>query len=106
MVLGRAQEHANARLLVRFLHVPIEGLQVEFQLAQMFRLKLLDLQLEGDQAIERSIEEQQVQHEIPSSDLEWVVAADKTEIAAQFDEECPQFLNQPSVQVGFRVTWW
>ena len=35
--------------LVRLPHVAVEGFQVEFQLAEMLGLELVDLQFDGDQ---------------------------------------------------------
>ena len=43
----------------------------------MFGLELVDFELESDQAIERPVEEEQVEGEIPPADLERVLAADK-----------------------------
>src|SRR5262249_43610790 len=55
---GGAEQHADRRALMRLAHVPVEGLQIELQLTEVSGLELLDLQLEGDQAIERPVEEQ------------------------------------------------
>ncbi len=100
MVLGGAEENADRRLLMRFLHVPVEGLQVELELAEMFGLELDDLQLESDQAIEGPVEEEQVKGEIPPADLDRVLAADVAEIAAELDQELLELLDQGPLQVG------
>ncbi len=44
---------------------------------------------------ERPIEEQEVDGEIASSDLHWVLAADETEVPAEFDQELLEILQQP-----------
>jgi hypothetical protein len=51
-VFRGAQEDADRRPLVRLLHVPVERLQVELQLAEVFRLELIDLEFKRDQAVE------------------------------------------------------
>ena len=73
VVLGGAEEHADRRLLVRLLHVPVERLQVELQLTQVLGLELHHLELEGDQGIEGPVEEEQVDDEIPAADLDRVL---------------------------------
>src|SRR5207302_481865 len=80
LVLRGAEKHADGRSLVRLANVPVERLQIELQLAEVRGLELLDFQLEGDQAIQPSVEEQQVDLEVPPADLDRVVAADKAEI--------------------------
>ena len=45
---------------MRLPHVPVERLQVELELPKVFRLELFDLQFEGDQAVQRPVEEEQV----------------------------------------------
>jgi hypothetical protein len=44
--------------------VAIQGLEIEGEFAEIFRLKSAHLQFDGDQAIETAMEEQQVQREI------------------------------------------
>jgi hypothetical protein len=51
-------ELANRGALVVLLHVAIERLDVEAQLAEVGGLELVDLQLEGHQALQRAMEEQ------------------------------------------------
>ena len=72
---------------MRLAHVPVERLQVELQLAEVLGLELLNLQLERDQAVQRPVEEQQVDLEVPPADLDLVVAADEAEVPAQLDQE-------------------
>ena len=85
---------------MRLLHVAVERLQIELKLAQMFGLELDDLELEGDEAIERPVEEEQIEGEIPSADLDRVLAADVAEIAAELDQELLELLDQGTLQVG------
>ena len=100
VVLRGTEEHADRRLLVRLLHVAVEGLQVELELAEMLGLELDDLQFERDQAIERPVEEEQVEGEVPPADLDRVLAADEAEVAAKFDQELLELLDQAPLQVG------
>ena len=88
-----------------FLHVAVECLQIELQLAQVLGLELDDLQFEGDQAVERPVEEEQVEHEVPPADLDRVLAADEAEVAAELDQELLELLDQGPLQVGLGMRW-
>ena len=94
VVLGGAEEYADRWPLMGLLHVAVEGLQVELELSEMVRLELIDFQLEGDQAVQCPVEEEEIQGEIPPADLEGVMAADEAEVAAQLDQELLQLLDQ------------
>lgn len=72
-------------------------------LAEVLRLELVDLEFDGHQAIERPIEEEQVDREIASADLQGILASDETEVAAQFDEELLELLDQPALQIRLAV---
>ena len=97
MILRGTQQYADRRLLVRFLNVPVERFQIELQLAEIFGLELVDFQLDGHQTIERPIEKEQVEREIASADLQGVLASDKTEVAAQFNEELFVLFDQATL---------
>jgi hypothetical protein len=88
---------------VRLLHVAVESLQIEFQLAEMFGLKLLNLQLDADEAIETAMEEQQVDGEVAAADLHDVLRADEAKVPAQFDEELHELLDEGTLKVRLRV---
>ena len=103
VVLRGAEQHADGRPLVRLLHVAVEGLQVELELAEVLGLELVDLQFEGDQAVERPVEEEQVEGEVPPADLERVLAADEAEVAAEFDQELLAVARPGPLQVGLGV---
>ena len=100
VILRRTKQYADRRLLVRLLHVAVEGLQVELEFAQVFRLELDDLEFKRDQAIERPVEEEQVECKVPPADLDRVMAADVAEVAAEFDQELLELLDQAALQVG------
>ena len=71
----------------------------------MLGLELVDFQFEGDQAVERPVEEEQVEGEIPPADLERVLAADEAEVAAQFDQELLELLDQGRAASRPRNAW-
>ena len=52
VVLGGAEEHADGGLLMGLAHVAVESFEVEFELAQVFRLELVDLEFERHEALE------------------------------------------------------
>ena len=91
--------------LVRLLHVAVEGLQVEVELAEVLGLELADLQLEGDQAIEPSVEEEQIEGEVPAADLERVPRCRRSRSRGRARSGsgagCASRLR---VQIGLRVT--
>ena len=84
---------------MRLFHVPVECLKIELHLAQMFRLELDDFEFNGDQTVETAIEKQQVQREVSPPNLDWVLAADVTEVTAKLDQEFLELFNQPRLQV-------
>ncbi len=65
-----------------FAFVAVQRFQVEVQLAEVFGLKAADLELNGNEAVEASMEKQQIQSKVLAADLQRVLGADKTEIAA------------------------
>ena len=103
VVLGGAEQDADGGPLVRLLDVAVEGLQVEFQFAEMLRLEFAYLYFESNQGVECSVEEQQIESEIPSADLERVLGADEAEVPPELDEELLELLDQAAMQVGLGV---
>lgn len=103
IILACAQKHADGRLLMRFAHVAIEGLQIKVELAQELRLELANLQLNGDKAVEATVKEEQVECEISPANLYRVFGANEAEVPAQLDQERPQLLQESPMQVRFRM---
>lgn len=64
----------------------------------------LQQRLDGHQAIKSPVEKQQIQREVPAAHLQGVFAADKAEIAAQFDQKVFKLMQQTLVQIGLKVT--
>ena len=98
-ILRGTKQDADRGPFVRFLDVPVQRLQIELQLAEMLGLELVRFQLKSDRAIQRPIEEEQIQGEVPAADLEQVLAADEAEVSSQLDEELFEILNQSPFQV-------
>ena len=84
-------------------YITVEGFEVELQLAKVFGLELVYLQLDGDEAVQPTMKEQEVERKIPSPDLHRVFGADKAEIAAQFRDHAPEIAQQTGVEIGLRV---
>jgi hypothetical protein len=84
VVLGRAQQNAERWPLVRLLHVAVQRLEIEFQLAEVLGLELANFQFYGDQGIKRPVEEEQIEGEVPAADLQRVLAADVARVATRF----------------------
>jgi hypothetical protein len=98
-VPGGAEQHTDGRALVGFFDVPVQGLQVELELPQVLWLEAAHLQLDSDQAAQSPMKEEEVEGEIPPSDLEGVFRADEAEIAPQFEDKSLQLPHQTTMQV-------
>ncbi len=81
ILLAGAQQYADGRILVRFANTAIQRFKVEIQLAQIFRLKTSDLELDGDKTVEPAMEEQQIKGEITAANLYRILRTDEAEIA-------------------------
>jgi len=86
-VLCGAEQDAHGRVLMRLAYVAVEGFEVEFQFAEVLGLKLVHLQLKGDEAVEGAVEKEEVYGEIAPPDLHRIFRADETEVATQFTKE-------------------
>src|SRR5262249_31030348 len=100
------EKHADGGLLVRLLHVAIQGLEIKLQLTLVLGLEFLDFQLNRHQAVEAPVKEEQVKLVIAPSDLDGVIAADEAKIAAEFDEEVLEFFDETAVKVFFCMPLW
>jgi hypothetical protein len=99
LVLRGAKQDADGGAFVWFAHVAVERFEVELQFAQMLGLKLVDLELDGHEAVEPPVEEEQIQLKVAPADLQRILAADEAEVAPQLDEEALQVLDQSQVQI-------
>jgi len=102
-VLGGAEQQADGRALVGFAHIAVEGFEVEIEFAEVLGLKAPGFEFKCDQAIEAAMEEQQVQREILAADLDGIFGADKTEVAAHFDDEILEVPEQAPMQIRLRM---
>ena len=84
-------------------YVSIQRFKVELQLPQVLRHELPNLQLNGHEARELAVEEEQVEYEIPAADLERHLASDEAEVAPELRQELTHVLDKGEVQVGFTV---
>ena len=91
-VFASAQQHADGGLLVRLFNIAVQRFQVKAEFAQIFGLKAANLQFDGNQAIEAPVKKQQVQRKIAPAHLQWVFAADKAKVPAQFDQKLLELL--------------
>ncbi len=103
VVFAGAQEHADRWTFVRLADVAVEGFQIELQLAQMLGLELTELELDGDQAGEAPMEEQQVEREVATADMQGHFAANEAEVAAQLGQKAAEVAKQALMQVGLAV---
>ena len=85
-------------------HVSVERFQVELQLPEVFRHKLPDLEFDGHEARKLAMEEEQVEHEILTANLEGHLASNKAEVAAELCQESAHVLHEAGVEVSLTVT--
>src|ERR1035437_9317242 len=87
VVLRGAKNDAAGGPFVGFAEVAVEGFQVELHFAKMLRLELRDLKIESHQALQRAMEEQEVEVEIPPTDLDAELFTGETKVRPEFDQE-------------------
>ncbi len=93
IVLGAAEQNADAGVFVRAFAIPIKRLQIEGELAKMFGLKASGFQFECDQALQVAVVEEQIELKILVAHLHTHLLADKGKAVAQFHEELAQVVQ-------------
>ena len=68
-----------------------------------FYLAIPWITINGDQAVEPTVKEQQIQREVAPAHLHGVLAADEAEIAPELDQKIFEPQQQATMQVGFQV---
>ena len=101
VVLGGAQKDADGRALVRLSYIAVEGFEIEFHFAEMLGFEFFYFQIEGNKTLQPAVEEEQVEAEILAADLKEVFLADKTKIAAQFDQEAAEVGKERPLEISF-----
>jgi len=69
----------------------------------MLRLELRDLKIESHQALQRTMEEQEVEVEIPPADLEAQLFARETKVWPEFDQELLEVGDEGLLELPFGV---
>src|ERR1700722_17747629 len=87
-------------------HVAVEGFQIKIQLAEIFRLKLADLQFNRNEAVQATMKEEQVQREISPTNLNRIFGADETEVPSQLDQKHSELFQQAAMQICFGMDRW
>lgn len=103
VVLARTEQDADRWAFVGLLHVAIERLHVEAELAEMLGLELADLQLEGHQAREPAVEEDEVDREVAVVDLHRVLGSYEAKVAAELGDEAAEVPHEGAVEIVLGV---
>jgi hypothetical protein len=103
VILGCAEQHADRGPFMRLLDVAIERLDVERELPEIGGLELVDLQLKGDETLQTSVEEHEVDREVLVTDLDGVLRTDEAEVATELGQEAAQVPQERAVEVGLVV---
>src|SRR5437899_778669 len=94
LVLLRAEDQADGRVLAR-LHPVIAGIvEVEVHLAGIGVGELADLEVDDDQAPEPAVEEEEVDPVPLVTDAQAALAADEGELAAEFQQEGLEMVDE------------
>lgn len=102
-VLGGAEQEADGGIFVGFADVAVEGFEVELQFAEVLGFEAVDLEFDGDEAVQATVEKEQIEGEVAVADLERILGAYEAEIAAHFADEIPELAQQALMEIGFRV---
>ena len=98
-VLSLAEDDADGGILPLLPHLAVERSQIELHLADKLRLELTHLELDGDQALQPSMEEQKVDEELAAVHLQPVLAPNKGEKAAHGAQELFDATHQRALQL-------
>jgi len=69
IVFAGTQYDAYRGLLMLFAYIAVQRLQVEIELAKIFRLKLIYLEFKSDKSVKAAMEEKQIKCKILPADL-------------------------------------
>ena len=89
--------------LVALAYIAVEGFEVELELAEVLGLELVHLQLDSDETVQSAMEEEEVEREVPATDLHRVFGADEAEVAAEFGDETAQITQQTGMKISLGV---
>lgn len=70
VVFAGKQQHANRGTFMRFPHIPIQSFKIEPQFTKVLRLKSAHLQFPGYQAVQSAMEEEQIDCEVSTANLQ------------------------------------
>jgi len=93
-IRGGAQNQSDRRLLSRSPFMLVEPAEIKLHLPHVPRLKGLKLQLDGDQAAEEAVIEEQVDEEVVVADTQRVLPSNEREALAELEEEPLDLLDQ------------
>ena len=86
-LLSGAEDDAEWRLLTGLLLILGEPAEVEFHLAFVFGLEVTQFQIDGDEAFEGAVVEEEVEVEVVGVDLDASLATEKGEAVAELEQE-------------------
>src|ERR1035437_8372831 len=101
--LSCTEDHPQWPSLLRLTSIPLQPALLEFHLAFVRGLELADLQVNGDQAAQFSVVEEQIKVVIPVVNLHALLAGHKTETHAQFQDERFHLPQNCRLQILLRV---
>src|ERR1019366_10773933 len=97
--LRLAENHSDARLVVRVAKQIINGRKVEIHLAAEFGLEVFHFQIYDDVCSEAKVIEEQINAEFLATYLQRILATHKREPCAEFQQKVAEMINQGAFQI-------
>ena len=102
-LLSCAEDYAQRRLFAGLLLVACEPTEVEFHLAFVLGLEVAKFEINGNEALQIPVIEEEVEIEIIGIDLDSLLAGEESEAVAEFQEESFDFPQDGVFKVLFEV---
>src|SRR6266436_4985879 len=103
VVLFRAKDQANRRVFVRLRPIFASVVEIEVHLAGIGMGELADLQIDDDEAAQFAVKEKEIDAIPFPANAQPALAADKSKIASQIEQEDFQMPQKRFLEIAFRV---
>src|SRR6266446_5880281 len=98
VVLLRAEDDADGRLVTGSALLVVEKIEIEIHLAGKFRLERADLEIECDQRPEETVVKEQVNEILLPAQREPVLPPDERKAVTEFEDEVTQPFDKPVLE--------
>ena len=105
VVLSRAENQAERRVVSVCPALAIEVIDVELELAKVLMSKFANFQVNQHVALQHYVIEHQVHVEMIAIERETLLTCDKGEPLAEFEKKGLQVINEGLLKAGFHQPW-